>query len=365
MARRPSSDGAACAGGAVASSRLGTVSNRRDSTTWRPGVALPRPEGARAPRPDILDNPDSARVARVAGLARRHTRDKYERFLVEGPRGVGEAVRHAAAHVHDLYLTPEAADRHADILARARAAGLYTHTVTPRVMAAMSADAQGVLAVVATTALAAGSQPQEDGAGAGATGAEAAEQPDTESADSAERPGARSANAEAAGAESAEAGLAERLAGARLVAVLAEAQDPGNAGTIIRTADAAGADAVVLVRGSVDATNPKVVRSTAGSLFHLPVLTGAGLGEVLEALDGAGLAILAADGSGPVGLFDADELLARPCAWLFGNEARGLAPEALERAEAVVSVPVLGAAQSLNVAAAAAVCLYASVRAQR
>ena len=334
MARRPPSDGAACMGGAVASSRLGAVSNRRDSTTWRPGVALPRPEGARAPRPDILDNPDSARVARVAGLARRHTRDKYERFLVEGPRGVGEAVRHAAAHVHDLYLTPEAADRHADILARARAAGLYTHTVTPRVMAAMSADAQGVLAVVATTALAAG--PQEGGAGA-----------------------------ETAGAESVGEGLAERLAGARLVAVLAEAQDPGNAGTIIRTADAAGADAVVLVRGSVDATNPKVVRSTAGSLFHLPVLTGAGLEEALEALDGAGLAVLAADGSGPVNLFDADELLARPCAWLFGNEARGLAPEALERAEAVVSVPVLGAAESLNVAAAAAVCLYASVRAQR
>ena len=166
------------------------------------------------------------------------------------------------------------------------------------------------------------------------------------------------------GAEAGE-GLAERLAGARLVAVLAEAQDPGNAGTIIRTADAAGADAVVLVRGSVDATNPKVVRSTAGSLFHLPVLTGAGLEEVLKALDGAGLAVLAADGSGPVNLFDADELLARPCAWLFGNEARGLAPEALERAEAVVSVPVLGAAESLNVAAAAAVCLYASVRAQR
>ena len=362
MARRPPSDGAACAGGAVASSRLGAVSNRRDSTTWRPGVALPRPEGARAPRPDILDNPDSARVARVAGLARRHARDKYERFLVEGPRGVGEAVRHAAAHVHDLYLTPEAADRHADILARARAAGLYTHTVTPRVMTVMSADAQGVLAVVATTALAAGPQPQEDGAGAGEG---LAEQPDTESADSAEQPSARPADAEAAGAESAEAGLAERLAGARLVAVLAEAQDPGNAGTIIRTADAAGADAVVLVRGSVDATNPKVVRSTAGSLFHLPVLTGAGLGDILEALDGAGLAILAADGSGPVGLFDADELLARPCAWLFGNEARGLAPEALERAEAVVSVPVLGAAESLNVAAAAAVCLYASVRAQR
>ena len=117
---------------------------------------------------------------------------------------------------------------------------------------------------MATTALAAGPQPQKGGAGAGE-------------------------------------GLAERLAGARLVAVLAEAQDPGNAGTIIQTADAAGADAVVLVRGSVDATNPKVVRSTAGSLFHLPVLRGAGLGEVLEALDGAGLAVLAVDKNGPIG----------------------------------------------------------------
>lgn len=328
MARRPPSDGAACTGGAVASSRLGAVSNRRDSTTWRPGVALPRPEGARAPRPDILDNPDSARVARVAGLARRHARDKYERFLVEGPRGVGEAVRHAAAHVHDLYLTPEAADRHADILARARAAGLYTHTVTPRVMAAMSADAQGVLAVVATTALAAGLQPQEDGAEAGE-------------------------------------GLAERLTGARLVAVLAEAQDPGNAGTIIRTADAAGADAVVLLRGSVEVTAPKVVRATAGSLFHLPVVTGVELEEGLTALRQAGLGLLAADARGDTDLFTADDVLTAPTAWLLGNEARGLGTRVLQEADAVVRVPVFGHAESLNVASAAAVCLYASARAQR
>ena len=316
MARRPSSDGAACAGGAVASSRLGTVSNRRDSTTWRPGVALPRAEGARAPRPDILDNPDSARVARVAGLARRHARDKYERFLVEGPRGVGEAVRHAAAHVHDLYLTPEAADRHADILARARAAGLYTHTVTPRVMAAMSTDAQGVLAVVAAD---------------GATGSEAL----------------------------------DALMGATLVAVLAEVQDPGNAGTMIRAADAAGADAVVLVRGSADATSPKVVRSSAGSLFHLPVVTGVTLADAVAALHAAGLTVLAADSRGDLDLFRAEAVLEAPTAWLLGNEAHGLPPEALSRADAVVSIPVYGRAESLNVAAAAALCLYASARAQR
>lgn len=262
----------------------------------------------------ILSNVGSERVRRVAGLIRRQARNRFGRFLVEGPQGVREAVRHAPDAVHDVYATPEAARRHAGIWQEAEAAGLYRHLVTDEVMRAMSPDAQGVLAVVAV-------------------------------------PGDQA--------------LAPVLRGARLVVVLTAVQDPGNAGTMIRTADAAGADAVVLVRGSVDATNPKVVRSTAGSLFHLPVLTGADLGEALEALDGAGLAVLAADGSGPVNLFDADELLARPCAWLFGNEARGLAPEALERAEAVVSVPVLGAAESLNVAAAAAVCLYASVRAQR
>ena len=272
-------------------------------------------EGPAAGR-EVLSNPASARISRVAGLSRRNARAKHRRFLVEGPQGVREAVRHAPGRVLDVYLTEAALERHSEIWDEAVAAGLYVHVTTQQVMDAMSPDAQGLLAVVATEE---------------ATGSEA---------------------------------LAAALEGARLIAVLTQAQDPGNAGTIIRAADAAGADAVVLVRGSVDATNPKVVRSTAGSLFHLPVLTGAGLGEVLEALDGAGLAVLAADGSGPVNLFDADELLARPCAWLFGNEARGLAPEALERAEAVVSVPVLGAAESLNVAAAAAVCLYASAMAQ-
>ena len=291
-----------------------------DDTAERPQSRGPRrrtvSQGPAAGR-EVLSNPTSARISRVAGLSRRNARTKHRRFLVEGPQGVREAVRHAPGRVLDVYLTEAALERHNEIWDEAVAAGLYVHVTTQQVMDAMSPDAQGLLAVVATEEV---------------TGSEA---------------------------------LTAALEGARLVAVLTQAQDPGNAGTIIRAADAAGADAVVLVRGSVDATNPKVVRSTAGSLFHLPVLTGAGLGEVLEALDGAGLAVLAADGSGPVGLFDADELLARPCAWLFGNEARGLAPEALERAEAVVSVPVLGAAESLNVAAAAAVCLYASVRAQR
>ena len=265
---------------------------------------------------EVLTNLGSARVSRVAGLSRRNVRNKHRRFLVEGPQGVREAVRHASDRVLDVYLTESAVERHADIWEETVAAELYVHVTSEQVMDAMSADAQGVLAVVATEE---------------ATGSEA---------------------------------LAAALEGARIVAVLTQAQDPGNAGTIIRAADAAGADAVVLVRGSVDPTAPKVVRSTAGSLFHLPVVTGVALDDAVAALHEAGLTVLAADGRGDFDLFDAESLLEASSAWLLGNEAHGLPSEALSRADAVVSIPIYGKAESLNVAAAAAVCLYASARAQ-
>ncbi|HSK09476.1 MAG TPA: RNA methyltransferase, partial [Vicinamibacterales bacterium] len=167
-----------------------------------------------------------------------------------------------------------------------------------------------------------------------------------------------------------------------LVAVLARVRDPGNAGTVIRAADAAGADAVVVTDFSVDVHNPKVVRSTAGSLFHLPVVAGESLRDVVDALRAAGLVVLAADGAGE---HDLDELLdlagansgagaprppgtpdlAAPTAWVFGNEALGLQEADRDLADAVVRVPIRGRAESLNLAAAAAVCLFASARAQR
>ena len=265
---------------------------------------------------EVLNNPASARVSRVTGLSRRNVRTKHRRFLVEGPQGVREAIRHASERVLDVYLTEAAVERYSEIWDEAAATELYVHVTSEQVMDAMSTDAQGVLAVVAIE--------------------------------------------EASGSEA----LAAALDGARLVAVLTQAQDPGNAGAIIRAADAAGADAVVLVRGSVDPTAPKVVRSTAGSLFHLPVATGVALDDVVGALHEAGLTVLAADGRGDFDLFEAESLLEAPSAWLFGNEARGLPAEALSRADAVVSIPVYGKAESLNVAAAAAVCLYASARAQ-
>jgi TrmH family RNA methyltransferase len=170
----------------------------------------------------------------------------------------------------------------------------------------------------------------------------------------------------------------------KLIAVLAQVRDPGNAGTVIRAADAAGADAVVLTDASVDVHNPKAVRATAGSLFHLPVVTGIPLEAGLAAIRAAGLWLLAADGAGELDLDDlSDDAegadagpaglagpagpkgLAGPVAWVFGNEAWGLPAADRSLADAAVRVPVHGRAESLNLATAATVCLYATARAQR
>lgn len=176
--------------------------------------------------------------------------------------------------------------------------------------------------------------------------------------------------------------LAEVLdAGPRLIAVLCQVRDPGNAGTVLRAADSAGADAVVFTTSSVDIYNPKAVRSTAGSLFHLPVVLAADPAELAAACKARGIGILAADGygqldldvlqdenarrrltgTGPESVYD----LAGPTAWFFGNEAQGLSAEELELADHRVAVPVYGAAESLNLGTAATVCLYASARSQR
>lgn len=252
--------------------------------------------------------------------------------MAEGPQAVREAV---AAHreissrdgrdvVTDLYATPDAAERHADILDVAASAGSAVRLVTDEVLAAMAETVtpQGLLAVCRFVDV-----PLD-------------------------------------------AVLAARP---QLVAVLARVRDPGNAGTVIRAADAAGAEAVVFTDASVDVHNPKCVRSTAGSLFHLPVVTGVPLDGIVAGLRDAGLTVLAADGDGDLDLDDLLDAaaagesggLAGPVAWLFGNEAWGLPAEDLALADAVVRVPVHGRAESLNLATAATVCLYAAARAQR
>ena len=151
----------------------------------------------------------------------------------------------------------------------------------------------------------------------------------------------------------------------RLVAVCADVRDPGNAGTVIRCADAAGADAVVLAGQSVDPYNPKTVRASVGSLFHLPVAIERGPAGAVHTAQAAGLQVLAADGAGEVDLDEADELLATPTAWLFGNEAWGLPADLADLADHRVRIPIHGRAESLNLSTAAALCLYASARVHR
>lgn len=283
-----------------------------------------RPDGA------VASNPRSDRVRAVRKLSGRSARQRTGLFLAEGPQAVREAL---AAHqalapgagpVVDLYATGEAERRHGDISAAARAAGLPVRLVTPEVLAAMAdtVTPQGLLAVCRQV----------------------------------------------------DVPLSQVVAGRpRLVAVLAQVRDPGNAGTVLRAADAAGAEAVVLTDASVDVHSPKCVRATAGSLFHVPVVTGVPLPEVVAALRGVGLTVLAAAGAGATDLDDLLDAaaaggpggLAGPVAWLFGNEARGLPEEATATADAVVRVPVHGRAESLNLATAATVCLYATARAQR
>jgi TrmH family RNA methyltransferase len=152
-----------------------------------------------------------------------------------------------------------------------------------------------------------------------------------------------------------------------LVVVLASVRDPGNAGTVLRTADAAGAAAVLFAGSSVDPYNSKCVRASAGSLFHLPIVVGTPVPDAIQAVRQAGLRVLAADGGARRTLDDlhADGLLGHGTGWLFGNEAWGLPADVRTLADEAVAVPIYGRAESLNLAAAAAVCLYASARAQR
>lgn len=158
----------------------------------------------------------------------------------------------------------------------------------------------------------------------------------------------------------------DALDGAKLVVICAQVRDPGNAGTVIRCADAFGADAVILTAGSVEIYNPKTVRSTVGSLFHLPILTGVPLTEAVARAKELGMTVLAADGVGePLDLKAASGDLSGPVAWIMGNEAWGLPEEDARLADEVVAVPMWGQAESLNLSSAAAVCLYATASAQR
>lgn len=279
---------------------------------------------------NTMDNPNAERVKRVAQLAGRSAvRARRQRFLAEGPQSAREAIR---AHLGLLDLSGEALkfwpreQTVAEVYYTARLAstdpelmdliaelghGVFVAETTARVLQAMSDAVVHQNIIVVANLPAAQSVPTEEGV---------------------------------------------------LVAGLVRVQDPGNAGTIIRAADAAGAGYVFTTPDTVDIYNPKAVRATAGSLFHLPVYASVALTDFKALYRGQ---ILAADGYGEVSLDHTEpSMLAHRTAWMFGNEARGLSAQELALADARVAVPLYGLAESLNVATAATICLYSSAMAQ-
>ncbi|PZF31517.1 RNA methyltransferase [Curtobacterium sp. MCPF17_051] len=280
---------------------------------------------------DLLENPRAGRVKAVAALAKKDVRAETGLFLLEGPQAVREALEYAPELLRELYVTPSAAARHG-----LDDAPVDTWFVTEQVLDAMAdtVTPQGVVAVC--------------------------QQFPTSVKDVFPDRAAAAADPEARGASDDQAALPG------LVAILEEVRDPGNAGTIIRAADAAGADAVVLTGRSVDPYNPKVVRSTTGSLFHVPVSVGVTLADTIERAKALGYTVLAADVSGDdLPVVRAEGMLDGPTAWVFGNEARGLTADDLALVDRAVKVPIYGQAESMNLATAASVCLYESAFALR
>lgn len=252
----------------------------------------------------------------MAKLAKKQRRHEAKLFLVEGPQAVREALMYRPELVVDIFLTAAVRDKHPDIVALADDNAVDISLSTDAVIDQMAdtVSPQGIVGVVEFLGV----------------------------------------------------GLEDVFATSpRLIALLHEVQDPGNVGNILRTADAAGVDAVVVTSRSVDVFNPKVVRSTTGSLFHVRLVTGVELGDVIRATKKAGMQVFATDAGGEdLVSLRASGALAKPTMWLFGNEAKGLSVGEQEVGDRVVSVPLYGSAESLSLQTAAAVCLYESAFAQ-
>ncbi|WP_223881130.1 TrmH family RNA methyltransferase [Nesterenkonia ebinurensis] len=337
----------------------------------------------------VVDNPRSERVKRVAQLATRAGRRKQGKFLAEGPQPVREALRlwlrtwespdvNAASQqripaqyapqeylpaLEALYFDPAALERHpgvASLLDQVRGtlfdpqrelppeARLFLREATEEVLAAMgdAETSQGILAVCRPPAI------QFEGLDSLLVGM-------------------RETTVWAAEDGTSTAGTIVDYAPVRLAPVLVRLQDPGNVGTLIRVADAAGAGVVVLTPGSTDPWAPKVVRAAAGSHFHIPVATGIDLDQLTTFVRENGAQVLAADGYAATSLAElqlqeeSSASLLHPTYWLLGNEAHGLSDHEGALADYGVAIPLYGQAESLNVALAGALCLYASAIAQR
>ncbi len=277
-----------------------------------------------------LPEPSQAVLRAARALQRRSERAEAGKFLVEGRQAVREALRLPDV-VESLFLRWDAAHANIDLIDAATEAGVICYGVSEQNLATITdtVTPQGVVAVARAIDV-------------------PLKQVLRKRKKKSDKPKKK-----------------HRRKDVSLVVICAQVRDPGNAGTVIRCADAFGADAVILSSDSVDLYNPKTVRASVGSIFHLPVVVGADLAEAIAACRAAGMQIFATDGASGTDLTDLDEALAAPTAWVMGNESWGLPVEHLALADQTVAVPIYGQAESLNLATAAAVCLYASASAQR
>lgn len=277
-----------------------------------------------------IDEPTQALLRDARKLVRRKERKASGLFLVEGRQAVREAIRTPGVTQH-VFVRWGSAHDNLDLVEAARAQGIPVYAVSEQNLATLSdtVTPQGIIAVARNIDV---SLSEVLG-----TRRKDPTQPKKK----------------------------HQRRDVSLVVICAEIRDPGNAGTVIRCADAFGADAVILSSDSVEVYNPKTVRASVGSMFHLPIVTGVDLSEAIAACRAAGMQVLATDGDAGTDLTDLDAELASPTAWVMGNEAWGLPKESLELADRSVAVPIYGNAESLNLATAAAICLYASATAQR
>ncbi len=258
--------------------------------------------------PDALPPISGGQLRSARRLLQAKARRESGRFLVEGAQAVREALRRPGLVVS--ILTDDPADD-ADLLALAPAGSVARLTPEQSAQLSETVRSQGVFAICRELS----------------------------------------------------ASLAE-IQQPRLVVICAQVRDPGNAGTVIRCADAFGADVVILTEGSVELENPKTVRASVGSIFHLPVVTGITTADAVAWCRTRGLQVWAAAGDGQLLSDPAIQArLAEPTAWLFGNEAWGLPDADRALADRVVGIPIYGEAESLNLSTAAAVCLFASATA--
>lgn len=264
-------------------------------------------------------DPFTERTPRVVSASKLHraaARRKAGAFLAEGANSVEAAL--GAGVAKEVFMTSDALDRYGALVGAVSHSGITLSAVTERAMAGLSATVTppGIVALCRSIVHDA-SVPAEKVASGG-------------------RP--------------------------RIVAIGQALAEPGNVGTLIRAADALGADQVWFTADSADPEGPKAVRASAGSVFHMPVVRGIAVGDVAARAEAAGLTLLVATGDGDVDITSpaGRTLLSEPTAWVFGNEAHGVAAELREAADARVRIPLRGRAESLNIATAAAICLHFS-----